>query len=442
MNSKSIQAILVGLVFLSVSTIQCNWFKKEEDPTAPDYGIQVYPENGAVIWGYQILLIAYNSSFNIQVSDIKISIGGQMQSLIRDDNPMRHDLGEYNIEVDAETIPADNIQIIIEFVNNVASPIYLNYTINHMPVLEVTGEVSGNMIYLDAGSTVDPEEQPLSFTWKTGDSTFSTPQISVPIYQMLEHPVFISVTDGTTIVDDLVQYNPTSEEVTLVKDKLKCVNLDIAKDGQAMLPGDPPLGPMIAEGETLPVGADKKLTRDVMVGYSFEVRATLQPSAEILDEGQDVARTAVINIDGNHVTFIKKGVRRKDPNRSEYEPGQVEAPYPATIPPPAQPVLVEDSYDHHPRLAYYYVNTPTGIEVKSSDSKQLGDFVSVSYIVWSDQPGMTLKKGVDLSTGASYKAYFRSWLMPDLSLCQKYYTVEIEIDNTGKVTKNKLTVLP
>lgn len=438
---KSFKLVLIGLIFISISTIQCNLFEKEEDPASPDYGIQIYPENNATIWGYQLLVIFYNSEMDIQVSDVKIVQGELIQSLIRDNNPLRNDPGEFNIEIDVESITEPNIQIIVEFADGVAEPINYNYSVNHMPIINVIGEFSGGMAYLDASTSVDPEGQPLTFMWESAGTVYFTSEISIPMDQLLEQPVFISVTDGTAKTNDLVKYNPTLDEVMLVKNGLRCINMDIAKDGQAMLEGITTLGPTIAAGDTLPVGADLKLTRDFKVGYCFEVRATLNNSNDTLDEGQDIARTFGITHNGVLVTFVKKGLRRKESNRSELEPGQVRAPYPTTIPPPANTVMVEDSYDNHPRPAFYRVNTATGIEIKSSNSKALGRYSNVSYIVWSDQPGISLRRGTDISKGAFYKAYFRSWMIPDLTLCEKYYTVEIVIDSTGVVTKNELIVL-
>ncbi len=429
---------MIGLIFISISTIQCNLFEKEEDPASPDYGIQIFPQNNATIWGYQILVILYNSEMDLQISDVQIAQGGLMQSLIRDDNPLRNDPGEYNIEIDVESITEPNIQIIVEFADGVAEPIIYNYSVNHMPVINVIGEFSGGMAYLDASSSVDPEGQPLTFMWESAGTVYSTPEISIPMDQLLEQPVFISVTDDNAKTNDLIKYNPTLDEVMLVKNGLRCINMDIAKDGAAMLEGITTLGPTIAVGDTLPVGADLKLTRDFMLGYNFEVRATLNNSNDTLDEGQDVARTAGA---GALVTLVKKGLRRMESNRSELVPGEVSAPYPTTIPPPANTVMVEDSYDNHPRPAYYKENTATGIEIKTHNSKGLGRYLNVSYIVWSDQPGLSIRRGADISKGAYYKGYFRSWMIPDVTLCEKYYTVEIVVDSTGVVTKNELTVL-
>jgi len=441
LNSRSIQAIIVGLIFLSVSTIQCNWFKKDEEPPAPDYGIRVYPENGAVIWGYQILRIAFNSSFDIQVSDIKISHGGITESLIRDDNPISYFIGEYTIELNAESIPENSVEVIIEFMNNVVSPIIYTYTVNHMAVINIVGEISGNQAFLDASTSEDPDGQTLTYTWETNTGSVSGPQLETNLKEITEEGVLISVSDGTSLSTDLVYYDSEESEFTLAKDHMKCFLLEIDTTGYSeCVPLGTPLGPTISPGTQLLVDANVRLTRDYVIGYKFEVVATLQYDTTVLDEGQDVAASATVVIEGSLQNVDIRGSRRQEQNRSLYLPGLYVAPFPTTIPPPSEPVLIQDSYDHHPRPATYEANTSTGVSTSTINSKKMIRFDKYPTIIWFDRPGTIFKAGADLSKGRSYNAYFRSWMMPDVTKCQKYFMVQIEIDSTGKVTRNRLVI--
>jgi hypothetical protein len=218
---------------------------------------------------------------------------------------------------------------------------------------------------------------------------------------------------------------------------MKCTGMTIAHTKKSLLNKTFDLGAYPAEGTQLPVDAKGKLKTSYVIAHAFEVRATIVPDKHILDEGQDVARSASFEASEASKELKKKGKRRKAVNRSEYEAGNKTAPFPKPLPAAGtHPPMVADSYDHHPRPATARTNTATGMADVSVQSKNLVG----KQMVWLDQPGLRLGVGTDMSKGMYYKAYFRSWMSPDLKVCEKYFLVEIEIDKNGKVTKNKLTM--
>lgn len=434
-------AIAVGMIFLTLSMTQCSVLEKDEDPATPDYGIHVYPENGSKIWGYQMISIQYNSLMTINISDVRLTAGGVTQSLITQNNPVFSEQGLFAIELNAEAIAGTSATVVIEFENNVAAPIVMNYIVNHMPVLQVFAEVIGNQVLFDASTSTDPDGDSLIYTWLLPDTTFSSPQITVPQALAQQTTFLIGLSDGTALLQDFLEFDATGQEYILLGNNLKCIGMEIAKNGPAKGTWVATLGPTLPIGTQLEV-TNGKLTRNYVLKYNFEVRATLERSAIDLKEGQDVARTALMMHEGSYLTLLKSGQSRNPADRSQLLPGKVFAPFPDPVPvPPPDPTMVSDSYDHHPRPAMYYENTSSGMIVKPCNSKMLGRDENKLQIIWIDQPGWNLFVGTEVTHPIVYKAFFRSWMMPDLNLCQRYFKVEIEVDATGMVVNNQLTMI-
>jgi hypothetical protein len=100
--------------------------------------------------------------------------------------------------------------------------------------------------------------------------------------------------------------------------------------------------------------------------------------------------------------------------------------------------MVEDGYEAHPCTGFIYMNGPDGakgIYVKKKDFDS-----SKKKLVWMDAPGLPFQKGAPISAGSKHM-FIHVWLVPDKDKCERYFTIEIDHDASGKITKNKLTIL-
>jgi hypothetical protein len=179
-----------------------------------------------------------------------------------------------------------------------------------------------------------------------------------------------------------------------------------------------------------------------VIGHAFEVRATVAPAdgAVNLREGQQTAMSA--SVDG--IVTNKKGKARATGDAAGKFGPEVDAPYPATpaVPKPGQPApaMVDDDYEAHPLTANVLNNAPppTGLVATLTKSKDLNS--TGTQLIWLDEPFVILPD--DMRMQAGYKRnFFHAWVTPDLAVCEKWFTVVIEWDNTGKITTNKLTEL-
>lgn len=440
--------IVAGLLILALTApFGCDEFdifnkdKDDDDKEKPE--ITIRPQENSELWGFQVFQLGYDMSENIQVSSISYSNGQSEIPVLNDTTLLRSKIGYLEFTFCTNCVTGNNITLHIQFKgDNPPDPMSVPYRINHQPVIVLNSQtLPGEQLMLCARESFDPEGQSLTYSWSHFDQTWDTSVITVERNSLMESPVALRITDGIAITDDLVCYDPEVGGPSLVRLNIKCTDLAIVTSGKGLL-NNIDLGPTISAGEYLPVDANKKITKNFSIGFGFEVLTSITPGTEYMDEGQDVARTFSMQANDTTGLYIKTGRKRKTTNRSEYENIDSYAGFPVPLPPSGtHPFMVEDNYDHHPTIGYLPVNNSSGVNYDLVLTKgyvyRTGE---TPKLIWFDEPGFTIQRGADVSKGRYYKAYFRSWMMPDIPPCEKYFIVEIEINEEGMVTKNELTM--
>jgi hypothetical protein len=434
-NSNKSLSCIKALLWIIPLVLVLTGCKKDADKILEDYGITISPANNAVIWGNQVVSLEYDIYFVVRLKSITVSGGSYQKSLTNDSLIVRYDQGSYNFILPTEQIPGHSVAITYEFYNEDIDPITCTYVINHMPVIHFTYSKVGYDLMLDLSGSTDPENKTLSFTWQTKDtvaheSTFTTTQDA-----LMANPILIQVADDLAHTTDIVSIVPGTGEVILLTQKLKCIDLAVNISGPSLNAPGRNLGPNVDEGFQLDVDENKILKKSFVIGFMFEVQGTIVAGEDIILEGQDIAKTSQYR----NTEYIKQGRKRDPANRGNLLPGTVNAPYPNPFPPATEPEMVEDDYTYHPSRGKIKVNGTNGVEKVEVMNKQVLMDGGVIKMVWNDQPDILLPEGDDLKKGIEIKRFFRAWMMPDLSLCQKYFIYELNIDNTGKIIKNKVT---
>lgn len=425
--------LFAALLAVGLFQTSCEELIQEIEKSYPE--VSILPNTAQMLWGFQILSIEYDPALNLPLQSVWVQTPRGQQQLLNDTSLVYQEPGLYELEICAQCFEQQEITIFFDFGDQYRT-VSETYQINHQPEVAIQFVETPTMLGLDASTSFDPEGMPLSFTWYWNEQTFNGPQLPIDPYILQELPAVLSVSDGFSSTDDLVSVDDEGNLV-YTPDKMKCTGMTIANAKKSLLNNTFDLGAYPAEGTQLPVDATGKLKTSYVIAHAFEVRATIVPDKHILDEGQDVARSANFTASDATKELKKQGKLRKADNRSAYEPGTKTAPFPKPMPAAGtHPKMVADSYDHHPRPATAHKNTAKGRESVAVQSKNLVG----KQMIWLDQPGLRLGAGSDLSKGMYYKAYFRSWMSPDLKVCEKYFIVEIEIDKNGKVTKNSLTL--
>ena len=385
-----------------------------------------------------MISIDYDVRRELSIKNITITSELGQQDLITENNPLNEGSGMFEAVLCAECMETNQIQLTVEF-NEEQEPISVNYSINKMAQVEVIGEQNNNMVFLDASQSTDPEGVDLSYRWFLTDTIVADPRLTIPLDSLVQNPVLLEVTDGVTVVNDVVTYDPITGTPTFTPERLKCTAMSVVSTNKSVLNPELDLGAFPPVGTQLPL-TGTKLSRSYRLGFAFEVRATIVPHTAVLDEGHDIAASYSLEASDNTKKQDWRGRRRKEPNRSDYEPGQKTAGFPNPLPAAGtHPPFVADDYDHHPTTGFSDKNTATGIQRFSIKAKGLYKDGANTKMAWYDQPGLVLRANTDVSKGLYYKAYFRAWMKPTIPPCQKYYIVEIVVDNTGKVTKNSIT---
>jgi hypothetical protein len=315
------------------------------------------------------------------------------------------------------------------------------YRINHMPIVNIgSEEIKKSTLLLDASSSIDPEGKELLYTWFLPDSTHNRSQLIVLEDQLIHEPVLLCVTDRLTVVCDIITYDPITKKPIFTPEKLECTDMQVKTRNASLLNPEVTLGPVPPPGTQLVLDANKKTTRTYTTTFAFEVHAAIKPSANVLDEGQDIAVSWSPEADNPGKKQTKPGRRRKEPNRSEFEDGEKRAYFPDPIPADGtHPEMVSDNYDDHPAQGFSFKNGADGVEVFAIKGKGLINDAGVNKMVWFDQPGFgVIPAGSDMSHGHYYRAYFRAWMKDKIPPCEKFFMYEMEIDKEGKVVKNEL----
>ncbi len=438
---------VISVLFFTFIVSSCNLLNENDDPS-PSYDVSIYPPGYTTLSEYQIISFVYDLEEPMEIEDILVYSDGVEASLINDTNPLLERRGRYDIVLCTDCLPGNSAIVKYIFKEAQIPDMIINYNINHSPVVNVQVEKEGDMLFLDAGSSIDPEGRLLEFTWQFNDTVFEGPVFSATSGQINDDPPLLTVNDGSVSVRGLVVVFTDNGDYAkfLNGNSCKCTNLTVASSGKSLTNPEITLGPNQKENEIIELDADKKLKRDYYLGYTFEVRSKLviDTNYNSIDEGQDVASTDYLMFKGEFKKMDWKGKRRHETNRSTYLPGTFTAPFPdLSQPHPANGYpTVTDNYDFHPEFGYTYIPDNNGIKYVNINKKKLIKVGKDYYIVWLDIPGARLKKGWDMSKGYKMSCYFRSWMEPDLSQCQKFFIVEMDIDSNGKVLKNKLTMIP
>ena len=317
-------------------------------------------------------------------------------------------------------------------------------------------EKSGNLV-LDASHSRDPEGRDLVATWIRDGRTERGPRFTVAAQALAERPALLRISDGLTDVAALIstEIDPQTlrpkrdphtgkDIIILTPEHLKCTSMSLSQAGASKLNPTVTLGPVppLSDSQQVPLDANHRPTRDFVLGFRFEVVATVESAPDkTLYEGQDIAQT----VTANGSSTPKRGWQRVDPNRSidETRP-QTDAPFPQTVPTPephsprSAPTIIGDDYDNHPLIGFVFKNGTSGIESIGVKKK---DLVDDKTLAWIDQPGVLMDRGANLSNGYLKRAYFRTWLIPDVEKCEKFFTYTLEVDSTGAIKKNELTPL-
>jgi hypothetical protein len=404
--------------------------------TSYDTKVELFPEKDTVLSGYHEISIHYDRRRNLTVKDIIYDLGNGPQSLISEETPLRIDPGRYAVSFCIDCLDADKITIDVRFNDPNQPAITREYVINRLPILTLESKhFEDNTIILDAGNSVDPEGADLAFTWEHIGEAYNGPIYETTVEHISFEPVLISITDGVTTFKDLIFYDIQMGAPIPASIKSECELMSIETKGPSWNNPTINLGPMPPVGTQMPIDNNKKLTKDYRLGFAFDVNTFLKSSQNPLDEGQDIA--ASWN-DGTGVNN-KTGRVRKTNNRSQYETGIKNAPFPNPMGRPGQhPQMVEDNYDNHPLQVTINLTGIGSFKIQNVLKKQLYKAAIGYFMSWFDLPGLELHRGHSIANGITYKAYFRTWMTPINANCQKHFIVEIKVDNNGIVTKNEL----
>ncbi|HXZ00067.1 MAG TPA: hypothetical protein VEI03_08705 [Stellaceae bacterium] len=425
------------------------------EPIETRRDVILQPDPGTEISGYQVLSIRYDFTRKLAIRAVTYDDGHGAKRLDTTENPLRYDPGHYSVILCAQCLRAKKVTVAVEFTPDSHVPkIIRTYAIAHLPVIRVkSAPIAGEpgMLKLDASASFDPEGGPLKLEWYLPDGILTGPSISVPATIVRDSQVVVKAT--TLRGRDAIVYFPQEPKkqkaATAVQDEnLTCTGMEVIDSGISLLNPELKLGPSLKEGTQLELKADKKtLAKDYTLYFGFEVRANIMKGDKILQEGQDAARTLNYNqSSGDHSKpEYKNGEGRKSRTSSDLDGTKRDAPFPDSPSPPDDwNKMVEDDYSFHPinAQAQNFGDKPDAwLDIKMKGMHLTPP--NTRRIIWDDQPGLeTLRAGADISKGMTYKAYFRAWMDPDITKCEKFFKVEEEIDANGVVKTNKLTPLP
>lgn len=404
--------------------------------------IRLRPEDGETVWGYQVLRLIFDPQKPPIVKSVNYNIGAGPVDLITQQNPLNEKIGTAEIILCAECLNAEEVDLTVTFETSGLNPITHRYLIDHLPVLNILAKpVSEDKIVLDANASYDPEGKPLSIIWQHAGTTIKGPEYHTSPEAISEEGVFVQLTDGVTVTDDLVYRDPNGM-IIRAQEKGACKDMEIVTNGPSILIPRLTLGPTLEEGESLPIDANGRLKRDFLLRYYFEVRSTLEESSVfVIDEGQDIARSHSFNDTDPNAIIHKWGYMRNESDRSVL----LDPPYFAPFGNPNQPgsLPVSDNYDHHPRKGPILINVPTGVrEIKNAITKAKRKVGNAEMMIWLDAPGLSISRKKPHFNGDSggmfYRAHFRTWMIPKIPPCEKHFYIEIEVDKFGKIIKNRL----
>ncbi len=398
-------------------------------PERPSPDISLYPAEGAVIWGHQVLTLDFDPRDPPVVAAVRYTVAGETRDLLTPQHPLNDKPDRFEISFCAECLDAAAVTVAFEFASPDLAPIVRHYRIDHRPVLAVAVEdLGGGSVLLDARETYDPEGKPLVITWSHLGTVSEGPTYRTTRTALREDSVYVRAEDGVTFVDDFVIESPGG--ILILEEKMACTAMQVVNRNASLLVPRLQLGPTLRVGQRLPVDANGRTTRDFLLKHVFEVRGTLTNSVFVFEEGQDVARSASFNAADPLATRDKRGRLRNESNRTELFGNPIAAPFGA--------LPVWDNYDNHPRVGKIDINVANGISEIDAVTKRKVKSGNAELMVWLDAPGIAIKRGGDISGGLFYRANFRAWMIPTLPACEKSFVVEIEVDGTGTVTKNEL----
>ena len=416
----------------------------------------MHPGQRDLLHGYQDVAVTYSRSARARLAGATYGRPGGSQRRVPA-GAIRHDADADRFVVCVECVRGTRMSIRLEFGRG-WKPIVKRYRTRHAPKVVVRAQATADpaMARLNAGASRSAGDAQLRFRWlRPRQRVVAGPRLTVPLPERgLLVPVLLRVYDGPLTFNATVFYGPerqpdgTYRLVARYKpDRLKCTALKIEDKGDSVLNPAVPLGPVLKQGDSVTLDAGGKTKAATLFVYRFEARATVVPDASsVLLEGQDVAGTS-LNPAESPSPVNRKGRVRRTHKPDDLGPDEVEAPFPDKPSGTAPPTLAADDYQHHPASGVVLVRTDAGdiIELgpRASHAKDFGQDPADGSIglMWFDAPGIVLPKGTDLSKGAFYRAYFEAWMDPDYAACHKRFTVDLELDKTGKVTKSELVAL-
>jgi hypothetical protein len=180
------------------------------------------------------------------------------------------------------------------------------------------------------------------------------------------------------------------------------------------------------------------------VNNRFEVIATLMPQSkpQLCTEGQRVQRTS--ELAGNAAgRVINRKFSFKSSDARYSADGGPDDPYVGN--PPDDPALYEIVYCDYGDTRwcdddYHGGGGADGAGVDGSDPPNGYKYYDAEKrILWLDAPGWSVLDKKSLApNGAAYKAKFEAKVAGDLGSCYCSWEVIIEIDSTGRVTRNEV----
>ena len=419
----------------------------------PPIGVDVFPAAGSTLSGYQDVVVTYARSSRARVTAAIYGAPGRLDRIVPND-AIRHEPDGDHLLICAECVGTRTLSLRLEFgarwrALNETYPVHLRPDI----VVNAQANADRSMVLLDASRSRSLLGGKLTFSWirAQGPPVFG-PTLAMPAPEPgLFEPALLRVTDERLSFYTLVyvdverQSDGSYKPVAHYKEEhLKCTALKVADSGASVLNPAISLGPTLKKGDSVPLDANNKTTSNALLFYRFEVRGTIVPDKDsVLLEGQDAAGTFSNPSPGVTNNGPKKGHERKSHKPGDYGKEQVETPFPANPSGSSPPKMSQDDYEYHPDVGKTFIikdGRLVELPLRAKDFGQDPDSGNID-LVWFDDPGIVIKKGSDMSHGASARAYFDAWMDPDYSVCHKRFTIEMEIDKTGKVTTSALTML-
>jgi len=413
--------------------------------------VRLFPPSGSTIWGYQTLAVIVSPNRRVVVDDITYDTGAGRQSLLTANNSLIAEPGLFRISLCAECLHGKTVTVTVTFSpESNRRPIIHKYRIAHLPRIRVTSEKdpSTDRVTLDATGSTSPNGGPLTFEWHMDGKLIRSPRVTLDREGMARTSPLIEVSSGPATAFGLAYYDETGE-LKITDDLLKCTAMTVvSKAGEkSLLNPEVSLGPTLNVGDKLDIDSSGKLKQAYVVGISFEVRADIVVDKNALIEGQDAAGTYTDLSDPNLGTKPRHGKPRKEPNRNELDPNEIDAPCPTPLSTTPAPKMVTDGYNHHPDYStnansLAWKNTPTGIAGIKAKIKGLVQDGGKDKMVWFDQPRQLLPKGFAITKDIILCSYFRAWLIPDKAKCEKLFTIDIKLSRDGTVSSIDFKEIP